>query len=109
MMIIDVRKLNAGKTYSGRLEFEYMAPESLIDIPFGKVSYGLEGQCSRCLKEASERVEGEIDAYFQPFEDGEDYSYSSGIIHLEDAVNDAIMASMPRTLSCGENCQGIRY
>ena len=46
---------------------------------------------------------------FQPFEDGEDYSYSSGIIHLEDAVNDAIMASMPRTLSCGENCQGIRY
>ena len=133
MMIIDVRKLNAGKTYSGRLEFEYMAPESLIDIPFvrfsapvkveaefelyeddslelkGKVSYGLEGQCSRCLKEASERVEGEIDAYFQPFEDGEDYSYSSGIIHLEDAVNDAIMASMPPTLSCGENCQGIQY
>ena len=69
MMIIDVRNLNAGKTYSGRLEFEYMAPESLIDIPFvrfsapvkveaefelyeddslelkGKVSYGIEGQC----------------------------------------------------------------
>lgn len=38
MMIIDVRKLNAGKTYSGRLEFEYMAPESLIDIPFVRFS-----------------------------------------------------------------------
>ena len=117
MMIIDVRKLNAGKTYSGRLEFEYMAPESLIDIPFVRFSapvkveaeFELYEDDSRCLKEASERVEGEIDAYFQPFEDGEDYSYSSGIIHLEDAVNDAIMASMPRTLSCGENCQGIRY
>ena len=133
MMIIDVRKLNAQKKYSGRLEFEYEAPENLIDIPFvkfsspvkveaeyelfeddslelrGKILYTLEGQCSRCLKETSERVEGELDAYFQPFKDGEDYAYSGGVIDLTNAVNDAIMSSMPRTLSCGENCQDIRY
>ncbi len=133
MMIIDVRKLNAQKKYSGRLEFEYEAPENLIDIPFvkfsspvkveaeyelfeddslelrGKIHYTLEGQCSRCLKETSERVEGELDAYFQPFKDGEDYAYSGGVIDLTNAVNDAIMSSMPRTLSCGENCQDIRY
>ena len=125
-MIIDVRKLNAGKRYSGKLEFEYSAPETLIDIPFvrfsapvkveaeyclleddslelkGKITYGIEGQCSR-------KVEGEIDAYFQPFEGGEDYAYKNGVIDLTDAVNDAIMASMPRVLSCGENCHGIRY
>lgn len=133
MMIIDVRKLNAQKKYSGTLEFEYEAPENLIDIPFvrfsspvkieaeyelfeddslelrGKVLYTLEGQCSRCLKETSERVEGELDAYFQPFKGGEDYAYSGGVIDLTNAVNDAIMSSMPRTLSCGENCQDIRY
>ena len=133
MMIIDVRKLNAGKRYSGKLEFEYSAPETLIDIPFvrfsapvkveaeyclleddslelkGKITYGSEGQCSRCLKDASQKVEGEIDAYFQPFEGGEDYAYKNGVIDLTDAVNDAIMASMPRVLSCGENCHGIRY
>ncbi len=133
MMIIDVRKLNAQKKYSGRLEFEYEAPENLIDIPFvkfsspvkveveyelfeddslelrGKILYTLEGQCSRCLKETSERVEGELDAYFQPFKGGEDYAYSGGVIDLTNAVNDAIMSSMPRTLSCGENCQDIRY
>ncbi len=133
MMIIDVRKLNAQKKYSGTLEFEYEAPENLIDIPFvkfsspvkveaeyelfeddslelrGKILYTLEGQCSRCLKETSERVEGELDAYFQPFKDGEDYAYSGGVIDLTNAVNDAIMSSMPRTLSCGENCQDIRY
>ncbi len=132
-MIIDVRKLNAQKKYSGTLEFEYEAPENLIDIPFvkfsspvkveaeyelfeddslelrGKILYTLEGQCSRCLKETSERVEGELDAYFQPFKDGEDYAYSGGVIDLTNAVNDAIMSSMPRTLSCGENCQDIRY
>lgn len=133
MMIIDVRKLNAQKKYSGTLEFEYEAPENLIDIPFvkfsspvkveakyelfeddslelrGKILYTLEGQCSRCLKETSERVEGELDAYFQPFKGGEDYAYSGGVIDLTNAVNDAIMSSMPRTLSCGENCQDIRY
>ena len=133
MMILDVRKLNAQKKYSGRLEFEYEAPENLIDIPFvkfsspvkveaeyelfeddslelrGKILYTLEGQCSRCLKETSERVEGELDAYFQPFKGGEDYAYSGGVIDLTNAVNDAIMSSMPRTLSCGENCQDIRY
>ena len=133
MMIIDVRKLNAQKKDSGRLEFEYEAPENLIDIPFvkfsspvkveveyelfeddslelrGKILYTLEGQCSRCLKETSERVEGELDAYFQPFKGGEDYAYSGGVIDLTNAVNDAIMSSMPRTLSCGENCQDIRY
>lgn len=133
MMIIDVRKLNAQKKYSGTLEFEYEAPENLIDIPFvkfsspvkveaeyelfeddslelrGKILYTLGGQCSRCLKETSERVEGELDAYFQPFKDGEDYAYSGGVIDLTNAVNDAIMSSMPRTLSCGENCQDIRY
>jgi hypothetical protein len=133
MMIIDVRKLNAQKKYSGTLEFEYEAPENLIDIPFvkfsspvkveaeyelfeddslelrGKILYTLGGQCSRCLKETSERVEGELDAYFQPFKGGEDYAYSGGVIDLTNAVNDAIMSSMPRTLSCGENCQDIRY
>ena len=132
-MIIDVRKLNAGKKYSGRIEFEYMPPERLMDIPFvkfsspvkvdaeyfllednslelkGKVSYEIEGQCSRCLKDTSQRIAGEIDAYFQPFEDGEDYSYSNGIIDLTDSVNDAVMASLPRVLSCGSDCQGIRY
>jgi len=133
MMIIDTRKLNAQRKYSGTVEFEYNAPENLIDIPFvkyegpvkivaeydlfedmslelrGKVIYRLVGQCSRCLKDAFANVEGELDAYFQPFEKGEDYSYSGGIIRLEDAVNDAIMASMPRVMSCGDDCEEIRY
>jgi uncharacterized metal-binding protein YceD (DUF177 family) len=132
-MIIDVKKLNAEKKYSGHIRFDYTAPEELISIPFvkfsspvkveadyelyednslelkGKIVYGIEGQCSRCLEPASQTVEGEIDAYFQPFTGGEDYSYSGGVIKLQDAVNDAIMASMPYSLSCGDDCAGIRY
>ena len=115
------------------MEFDYSAPQELIEIPFvnfaspvkvsfdyelfeddsleirGTVSYRLEGQCSRCLKDSASDVEGEIDAYFQPFKNGEDYSYSGGVIDLTQAINEAVMASMPFTLSCGDDCQGIAF
>lgn len=133
MMNIDIRKLNAQKKYSGTMEFEYEAPETLIEIPFvkfvgpvkiefdyelfeddsleihGTVSYRIEGQCSRCLKDASQEVVGEINAYFENRKDYEDYGYTNGVIHLENAVEDAIMASMPFTLSCGEDCEGLSW
>ena len=133
MMIIDIRKLNAQKKYSGNMEFEYSAPETLIEIPFvrfvgpvkvafeydlyeddsleirGTVSYRLEGQCSRCLKDAAQDVVGEINAYFEDRKDFEDYGYTNGVVRLDNAVEDAIMASMPFSLSCGEECQGISF
>ena len=133
MMIIDIRKLNAQKKYTGELVFDYEPSETLIDIPFvkfatpvkveaeyelfeddslelkGKISFCLAGQCSRCLKETSMQVEGELDAYFEPRKDSEDYSYSNGRIDLREALEDAVMASMPFLLLCDENCEGIRY
>ena len=132
-MIIDIRKLNAQKKYSGSMEFEYSAPETLIEIPFvnfvgpvkivfdydlyeddsleirGTVSYKLEGQCSRCLKAAAQDVEGELDAYFEARKDYEDYGYTNGVVDLKKAVEDAIMASMPFSISCGEDCEEISY
>ena len=133
MMQIDIRKLNAQKKYSGSMEFECSVPETFIEIPFvkfsgpvkvkfdyelyeddsleiqGSISYGLEGQCSRCLKETSTQIEGELSAYFQAGKDYEDYGYTNGIVDLRQAVEDAVMASMPFTLSCGEDCQELSY
>ena len=132
-MIIDIRKLNAQKKYSGSMEFHYSAPETLIEIPFvkfsapvkvafeyelyeddsleirGTVSYRLEGQCSRCLKDAFAEIVGELDAYFEPRKDYEDYGYTNGVVDLTKAVEDAVMASMPFTLSCGEDCKELSY
>ncbi len=133
MMVIDVRKLNAQKKYSGSMEFDYLAPQELIEIPFvrfdgevkvvfdydlyeddaleirGKVCYRLKGQCSRCLNAASQEVEGELNALFETGRNAEDYGYTNGVVHLESAVEDAIMASMPFALSCGEACEGISW
>lgn len=132
-MIIDIRKLNAQKLYSGSMEFSYTAPQDLIPIPFvsflgpvkirftyelyeddaleiqGTVEYVLEGQCSKCLQDAKQTIVGELTALFEPSQDAEDYSYSNGIVQLKQAVDESIMASMPFTLSCGENCVSLRY
>ena len=132
-MVIDIRKLNAQKLYSGSMEFSYAASEELIGIPFvkfsapvqiyfdyelyeddameikGTITFILEGQCSRCLKETAQTIEGELDAYFQPFKDCEDYSYTNGIVDLTKAVEEAVMASLPFTLSCGDDCEGLSY
>ena len=133
MMILDIRKLNAQKKYSGDMEFEYSAPESLIEIPLvnfaskvkvsfsydileddsveirGVLTYRIAGQCSKCLQSTEMEVEGELDAYFQPKKDAEDYSYSNGVIDLTRVVDDAIMSSMPFLLSCGDDCVGLVY
>lgn len=132
-MVIDIRKLNAQKKYSGSMEFSYAASDTLIEIPFvkfegpvkvafdyelyeddsleirGTVTYRLTGQCSRCLKAAAQTVEGELNAYFENRKDYEDYGYTGGTVYLENAVEDAIMASMPFTLSCGEDCEGLSW
>ena len=133
MMHIDIRKLNAQKKYTGTMELEYSASATFIPMPFvkfaapikirfdyelytddsfeirGKISYDLVGQCSRCLKDASMHVEGDLDAYFQTEEDYEDYRYVNGIVDLTQAVEDALMTSMPFSLSCGEDCKELSY
>lgn len=132
-MIIDVRKLNAQKLYRGSMEFTYSAPEDLIAIPYvkfsapvqikfdyelyeddaleikGTVSYTLEGQCSRCLRDAKQEIVGELDALFEPSANAEDYSYTNGIVQLKQAVDECISASMPFILSCGIDCVSLRY
>ncbi len=133
MMVIDVRKLNAQKKYVGDMELFYSPAQTLIEIPFvrfagevkvafryeiyeddslelhGSVTYRLEGKCSRCLTETSQEIEGELHAVFEDREDYVDYGYSNGVVRLENAVEDAIMASMPYTLSCGEDCKGLSW
>ena len=133
MMHIDIRKINAQKKYVGNMEFEYSAPETLIQIPSvqfngpvkvtfeyelfeddsieirGRVIYGLQGACTRCLKPILVNVVGDLDAYFEPRKDYEDYGYTNGKVDLTQAVEDAIMASMPYVILCQEECEGISY
>ena len=133
MMIIDIRKLNAQKRYFGEMQFSYQPPAQLLNNPLtqfassvfvefaydlyeddafeirGKVSYRLKGQCARCLKDVETSVEGELNALFEPKKDAEDYSYFGGIVDITKAVEDAVVFSLPFSLSCEEECEPIRY
>ncbi len=133
MISVDIRKLNAQKQYTGSMEFDYAAPDTLIEIPFvnfggavkvrfsyelyednsleifGRVRYRLEGQCSRCLEPTFAEIEGELNAYFQEGNSYEDYGYTGGIVRLDAAIEDAILASMPFSLLCREDCEGIAW
>lgn len=133
MMVIDIRKLNAQKRYCGEMQFSYDPPQRLLNIPFaqfvggvtvefeydlyeddafeirGKVRYQLKGQCARCLQEVETTVEGELNALFEPKKDAEDYSYFGGVVDLTQAVEDAVVFSLPFSLSCKEECQPIEY
>lgn len=133
MMILDVKKLNGLKEYSGEAEFAFDPPEDLIDIPYvsfggnavakisydifedgevkisGEVKYRLKGLCSGCLKETETEVTGGIEARYTRNGDGEDYAYDGNIIDLKELFYDSIVWSMPRALSCGEDCKGVEY
>lgn len=130
-MILDVKRLNGLKEYSGEREFSFNPSETLIDIPYvsffgeakakisydifdddlveirGCVEYRLKGLCSRCLNDAEESVCGEIFARYTKEGDGEDYAYDGRTIDLSELFNDAVVFSVPRVLSCKDGCVGI--
>lgn len=134
MVTIDVRKLNAERHYSGKVEFSLPADDSLVLLPMasmasgieaqgtyqifeddsveirGYVQYCLQGSCSRCLKPAQKRIEAEWAPLFVKGEsDGETYPYANDIIRPDDSIRDAVMLSMPYSLLCSEDCPGIPY
>lgn len=125
-MIIEVKKLNALKQYRGRLNFSFQAASDLIDIPYVKfstpvhvegefflleddsveveatLSYGLKGLCSRCLREAEAKITYVMHEYFVSEDNGEDYIYENGVVDLRQALQDAVLLSLPSRLLCGQ-------
>jgi len=130
-MIIEVRKLNALKKYTGEFEFVYNAPKDKLLLPFVEfegdikvkgvfeiceddsvgvdfsIYYLLKGQCSYCLKPAQKSVEFYSEVLFVPEDDPDYYFYDGNRIDLAPAVNDAILFSQPDVLLCREDCEGI--
>ena len=131
MMILDVKKLNGLKEYTGTAEFTFEPEAALIDIPYvsfdgnavarisyeifedgavevkGDVSYRLKGLCSRCLKETATDVKSCVDAVYLTEDNGEDYAYDGNKIDLSELFKDTIVFGMPGALSGGDGCKGV--
>ena len=134
MVNFDVRQLNAARKYSGEINFTLSCGQEIVTLPLtelvgnvevsgnyeifeddsvefkGTARYLLRGACSRCLKPAEKWVTAEWDPVFVKGEsDGENYGYQKGVIDLTESVKDAVMLSMPYTLLCREDCEGIPF
>ena len=130
---LDIRRHAAEKNDTGELKFDFELEEDLVDIPYvsmespifadlfyeifeddkveihGKVVYTLKGLCSRCLRETSQKVEGEARGLFCPGKGEEDYSYSNYKIDLKEFLRDAVLFSIPNGLYCSEDCSVPDY
>ena len=130
-MKIEVKKLNAQKKYAGVFEYDDRPREDICTIPLCKVAgsvkvkgsyeiydddsvgvnftlkYGIEGQCSYCLKDAKTDVEEAFDILFVTEDDPDNYRYDGINIDLKPAVDDAILFSQPNVLLCRKDCTGI--
>ena len=73
------------------------------------MTYTLQGLCSRCLRETEETVKTSLHVYFVTEDNEEDYLFRGGMADLSEAVNDAVLLSMPRSLLCRQGCEMIAY
>ena len=130
-MIIDVNKLKQqGKTESD-FNFTFSPERRLIDLPNaeivggvevkgkvrldgkkafveGKVSFVIEGECSRCLAPARAEVEAELTAEYSG-EAGAEYPVRAGLIDLTEPAEEAVVINSPMIIYCREDCKGVCF
>lgn len=129
-MILDLRTLKR----SGRDEmdfcFEYVSEELTVNIPNveidfpvmvtgtvsltgdhsayveGEISFSISGECTRCLKPASEQLFIE---FGEQVEKDSEYGYQviNDKIDLTTIVDEAIAINLPLSLLCKSDCKGI--
>ncbi len=74
---------------------------------YGTIAYKVNGQCVRCLENASKQVEISFDEVFSERPQEDEYRFKSGRIDLSELVKDNVLFSQPTILLCKEDCKGI--
>jgi uncharacterized protein len=129
-MIIDLKKIKRSGKDSEDFYFEYQPELELIDIPNaklcvpvkvtgtvaltgehscyidGEIDFSVEGECTRCLKETSNRYVAEFsEAADSMAEDC--YPVKNDTVDLTKIVDDVILINQPVSFLCSEDCKGI--
>ena len=131
-MILDLKKIRAKGKEEESFFFEYTPENQLLDMPNGElltpvkisgeitltdrhsayvegeITFTLEGECTRCLKQTSKKYS----AFFaEQLEQGSDEGYPlvNDKIDLSKIVEDAILINMPVSFLCKEDCKGMCF
>ena len=127
-MVIDVNKLARQGKESEDICFDFPVKEELIISPEMKIESGefkgeillqdkvyvqgiitlkVSGACSRCLEDAIQLVEIDVEEVFSQRPQEDEYRYKSGLVDLTDMINDKILSNQPSVLLCDINCKGL--
>jgi uncharacterized protein len=131
-MIIDLKKIKRSGKEQADFYFEYQPEIELIDIPNtqfalpikvigsvtltgehscyieGEVSFSIEGECTRCLKQAKNDYLFEFSESADNLAtDGDGYQVKNDTVDLTKIVNDVILINQPVSFLCSEDCKGI--
>ena len=127
-MVIDVNLLARQGKEREPLSFEFPIKQDLILSPEMKITVGefngeivlqekiqirgtitfiVTGECSRCLEDATSKVEIEVDEKFSQRPQDDEYGYKSGRVDLSEMINDKILSNQPTILLCDLNCKGL--
>ena len=131
-MIIDLRELKRTGKEESDFFFEYSPEYELADIPNvktinpvsvigtvtltgqhsafveGEITFTLEGECTRCLKQTSNKYVAEFAEQLEKDND-EGYPLVNDKIDLTKIVEDAILINLPVNFLCKEDCKGICF
>jgi uncharacterized protein len=71
------------------------------------VSFTLQGECTRCLKQIERTYHALIEEEFfdKNYAEGDDYTYFNDRLDLSKAVKDAILMNMPLNFLCEDECE----
>lgn len=127
-MVIDVNKLaRQGKEFE-EIYFDFPVKQDLILSEEMKIESGsfngevllqdkiyingtltikVTGPCSRCLENAEQLIEIQVEEVFSQRPEEDEYRYKSGLVDLTEMINDKILSNQPSILLCKNDCKGL--
>lgn len=127
-MVIDVNKLaRQGKDFE-QVYFDFPVKQDLILSEEMKIESGsfngevllqdkiyingtltikVTGPCSRCLENAEQLIEIQVEETFSQRPEEDEYRYKSGLVDLTEMINDKILSNQPSILLCKNDCKGL--
>lgn len=73
----------------------------------GKITFKISGSCSRCLEDAKQDIQVDVEEVFSQRPQDDEYRYKSGMVDLTEMVKDKILSNQPAILLCDINCKGL--
>ena len=131
-MVIELNKLKASGKEESPFSFGFTPDKEMLGLPnsrfsdtariegvcevypdkaflSGKLTFTIEGECSRCLSPAKKTVEVEFDEEFRPApcSDENVNVYYKNVLDVGALASQLILTNLPYVIYCKDGCKGL--